>query len=84
MWLKLCNNERVNVLLKKKIPKKFQDTQKSPKNLQNILKTYQKINVNGFKPEFDEQRIREVMLDVDVRRPVLLTILLMMMVMKAV
>lgn len=54
MWLKLCNNERVNVLLKKKIPKKFQDTQKSPKNLQNILKTYQKINVNGFKPEFDE------------------------------
>lgn len=42
MWLKLCNNERVNVLCKKKRPKKFQDTQKSPKNLQNILKTYQK------------------------------------------
>lgn len=28
--------------VKKKRPKKFQDTQKSPKNLQNILKTYQK------------------------------------------
>lgn len=57
MWLKLCNNERVNVLLKKKIPKKFQDTQKSPKNLQNILKCTKKIKVNGFKPEFDMWRI---------------------------
>lgn len=33
----------MNELCKKKIPKKFQDIQKSPKNLQNIFKNVQKI-----------------------------------------
>lgn len=31
----------MNELCKKKIPKKFQDIQKSPKNLQNIFKNVQ-------------------------------------------